>query len=185
MPYYDRIKADLDIFKKMMFLDVSDRLKLYPIRNPETEASDYLATSGTEDIKRYLPGAYVTNDKEALQKIIENIQRGLLFQGVLYNLTVIPENFVIGHILLHSPLAATNLNEWSIDFWVRKDFRNKGLMTHVVHIILQYMQKLQIKQVAATVDKSNIGSIKLLEKLGFGILSTDSVNGQILYGVSL
>ncbi len=69
MAYYERILANLDIFKKKMWLDVSDRLRLLPIMDPQNEAASYLQNSHDVEVQKYIPGAFVQIKKESIRNL--------------------------------------------------------------------------------------------------------------------
>ncbi len=58
-------------------------------------------------------------------------------------------------------------------------------MTLTVLRMLKYLKQMQINSVSAIVDFKNMNSIKLLEKIGFGIVGEKDINGQIHYDVSI
>ena len=185
MAYYERILADIEIFEKPMYLDIDEELRLMPMSNPINEKEIYFANSNSEEVKKYLPGAYVNNVKEAEEQLVQHANRFLVKQGMLYNIVLSPNSHALGYICLHSPLAATKIGEWSLDFWLHEKYRNRNIMLVSLFRMLKYMQQMQIKRVAAIVDSDNIYSRKLLENLNFGIINEENSHKQILYGITL
>ncbi|HET9825566.1 MAG TPA: GNAT family protein [Chitinophagaceae bacterium] len=55
-----------------------------------------------------------------------------------------------------------------IGFWIFPQYWNKGITTEVVHVLIEYChQKKDIHRLEALVEKGNIASSRVLEKLGF------------------
>lgn len=188
MSYFERYKANAEIFTKTKFLiDVPESIILTPIllENLEAETTFYLLNSCEEDIKLNLPNAYAISIEQAQQRI-DNIITGTgLSRCLFYCIRIKGQNIPIGYILLNSPLANTGLGEWSIDFWLNKTYRNKKVMTACIHAILKYMRDMEIKLVYALVYDENTASIRVLEKIGFGYSQNKKIDMRRVYGISL
>lgn len=60
-----------------------------------------------------------------------------------------------------------------VGYSISSDFRNKGLMTEALKALIKWADKnIKLKGVKATVNKTNIESIKVLKNCGFSVISS-------------
>jgi RimJ/RimL family protein N-acetyltransferase len=187
MAYNPQIKADSEIFEKIRFISVDERYILKPIMPEiiENEAMFYKINSGDERMKKYLP-AYYADDSETSEKHLHDlIQRSLFRQSILYCIRDKNQPFPIGYLNIISPLSPTGLNDWSVDFWMGKIAEGKGHMSASLNKLLDYMATMKIETVKALVDKDNIRSINVLEKVGFQMLNIEKGGLRLLMSVNI
>ncbi len=187
MPFIEHLKANSDIFEQIRNIDIPHNYVMTPIFTEalDSEAMLYWFNSQDDGVKKYLPGAYVATEEEAKTKLNEYIQRMILHNGILYSIRSIRDKFPLGYILLNSPISSSGLNEWSIDFWLNKQHRGKGLMTSAISNLLQYLQLMDVEEVYALVDKDNISSIKILDSFEFEIKETEKNGERLVYKLRL
>ncbi len=183
------LKANPDIFHKLKTLSVGDIFTISTI-NPlqfEAEAMAYLAISSSLEIKSEIPGAYVSDIKQARKKLMEYIDRMLVYDSILYCIRLKSNNIPVGYILLNSPVSQNGLNEWSLDFWLIQNLRRKQVMVSSLERVLDHMQNMEIKGVYVMVERDNKDCRKLIEKFGFGYINTHLNSGKYIltYGIRL
>lgn len=77
---------------------------------------------------------------------------------------------IIGTIALHH-LDFEN-QKAQIGYNLKSQYWNKGIMSEVLHCMLEYIKNnTNIKELEASINKENIASVKLVEKLGFNMYS--------------
>ncbi|MDP3915071.1 MAG: GNAT family protein [Bacteroidota bacterium] len=86
-------------------------------------------------------------------------------------LTLKENNKIIGEIIILSPknvqLAYKIKDTWIIEYFLNKKYWNKGIMTGVISAIANIMKINKINKIGALVDRNNLSSIRVLEKVGF------------------
>jgi RimJ/RimL family protein N-acetyltransferase len=187
MPYSQQIKANTEIFEKIKFVSVDERYILKPII-PElidNEAMLYMINSKSEGVKKYLPTVYADNPADAKKKLLEFIQSSLLRNSILYCIRDKNQPFPIGYINIVSALSPTGLNDWSVDFWMGEIAQGKGHMSASLDKLLDYMATMEITTVKALVDKDNIRSIRVLDRVGFTALNFEKGGQRILMATDL
>ena len=191
----EEIKANPAIFENIKIINVADMLTLSPI-NPKVmvdvtmmnlESRFYLLNSSSSELRNAIPGAYVKNIEEATLQIQKYIDKMVFYDSLLYTIRLKSNQIPIGYIILNSPLCRNNLHEWSLDFWISKEYEGKRIMASSLLEVLGHMQDMEIGNVYAMVDDINHRSKSLLEKLGFGFINTHENSGKnlILYGLRL
>jgi RimJ/RimL family protein N-acetyltransferase len=184
--FFERYKSSLDIFN-FVAIKLPSGFLLTPVKFDiiDQEATIYLANSKDELVKKYLPNAYPANINDAKSKLLENTQRQQLRQGVFFCIRPVEAPMPIGYILLNSPISGSGLGEWSLDFWINKRYRKKGIMTICLNRILDYMQKMEVPGIVATIYPENLASAKTLKKTGFVYRHSNRSSGQDLYAQRL
>lgn len=185
MAYNAELKADDIIFEKMMFINVRDSLILKPILgdNFENEATMFLNNSNNDGVKKYLKAVYVTSQEEAVKKLHNFMLKTVVKTSLFYCIMIVNTEIVIGYIHLNSPLSASGLNSWSVDFWISDKFARQNIMTVALGYMLEYLQNNQVPQIVALVDEMNLPSIKVLQKLGFRLDHKESGGEERLFFV--
>ena len=155
MPTFDfkrfpTLETDRLIIRQLNRLD--DRA-IFEIRN------DYQVT-------KYNIGAAYTHIKQA-QNLIENIRLEYAQKKTIrWGITVKPDRQVVGMV---------GFNYWdqvdhraSIGFDLRQDRWRQGIMSEAVMRVMQYgFMEMQLNRVEADASIYNVGSIALLQKVGF------------------
>lgn len=189
--YIPKYKTDNRMFDEIPTINLGPIMlrSIYP-NQIEIEAKYYHAISCDPLVKNYLPGAYVENENDALLKIEEYIHRTLSGASVLFCIARTDNKSPIGYILCNSPILNFNnsdekVGNWTIDFWLHKNNRGKGIMTISVQNVLAHMQKMLIPKVFAYTDKSNKESIKVLNRCSMKIIDETIDNKMYIFGVLL
>ncbi|MES2266152.1 MAG: GNAT family protein [Bacteroidota bacterium] len=187
--YDNVIRADSNIFS-FKPIPVQENFLLRPISaKPEifdAEIEFYKINSQSEEVRRFLPGAYADTVEEAKEKLVLLIQKGVFKGAVTYCICEKGYPAPLGYICLNSPLIPSGYNTWTIDFWSGETMRGKALMTVCVHTLLGYAQENAIEEVKAIVDPENQKAINVLERAGFVYLSQEAEGERrYIYGVRL
>lgn len=131
---------------------------------------DWVATQRYEtdpDVVRYQSFDVMdaSQSKDYIRKCIEEAKSP---SRRTYDLamTLKPSDEVVGRIGLH--LARPEWAEGLLWYVLRQDCWNQGLMTEAASAMLQFgFDRLALRRVVADTDPANIGSIRVLQKLGF------------------
>ena len=187
MPFLNHLKANSDIFEYLRNIDIPHNYVMTPIfvEALDSEAMFYWYNCQDDGVKKYLPGAYVATEEDAKVKLNEYIQRMILHNGILYSIRSIRDKYPLGYIMVNSPISSTGLNEWTIDFWLNKQSRGKGLMTAAISNLLQYFQQMDIEEVYALVDADNTSSLKILNYFEFEMKETEKGGKRLVYRLRL
>ncbi len=125
--------------------------------------SEYL---NEDDITKYmldLPSPYTPTDGEAFLKYLrsQEMVTGSLELGILND-----NNEFMG-VMSFSSLNREHSNA-EIGYWIRKKFQGQGIAFQAARLLIEYgFEVLKLKRIYAYVQKENVASINLLEKLGF------------------
>lgn len=189
--YLSKYKADNRMFDEIPTINLGQFMlrSIYP-NNLKLEAKFYYKISCDPLVKKYLPGAYVESEEEALIKIEEYVHRTLSGASVLFCVANSANKFPFGYILCSSPImnyidSEERIGDWTIDFWMHELNRGKGIMTFAVQNALAHMQSMQIPKVLAFTDKSNEKSMRLLEKCSMKIIGETSDDKMYKFAVLL
>ena len=101
---------------------------------------------------------YITN------QVITNYVYNGETKAIVYK----PENKVIGTISLYKEHLRKNDEIRDLGFCLNKDYRNKGIMSEAVSLVLDYaFKKMKLKLVSSCCQTDNIASKRVIEKNGF------------------
>lgn len=140
------------------------------IRTDEIE-SDLFEIFGDIDSIPYNKEKYVEN-KETLSIHMLGVSIGYQ-QQIRYThfLTLKESNKIIGEIIILSPKSVKEAygleGMWIIEFYLNKQFWNNGIMSDAIQAIILNMKQQGIANIGALVDRKNIPSVRVLEKVGF------------------
>lgn len=90
--------------------------------------------------------------------------------GTWFQLVLIEQhsNLLIGDIGIHFLETEPENKQVEIGYTLNKKFRKKGYATEALHSVIDYLMiSLNKHRIIASIDPSNIDSIKLIERLGF------------------
>jgi len=147
---YPTLETERLNMRKLSRFDVHD---VYEIRN------DYQVT-------KYNIGDAYTSLEQA-RALIQNIQTEFVERKTIrWGITVKPHDKVVGMV---------GFNYWdipdhrtAIGFDLRQDHWRKGIMTEAVCAVIQFgFQKMGLNRIEADASIYNVGSITLLQKIGF------------------
>ncbi len=125
----------------------------------------------------YMQERYITNKEDVSQLLLgvtfgyETKTRWTHFISLVED-----KDKVVGQIDILSPNLVEKTyglkNTWLVEYFLHKDFWNKGIMTTVLRAVLQNIQEQGVINIGALCQRENTISIKLLEKVGFKKKST-------------
>jgi RimJ/RimL family protein N-acetyltransferase len=185
----NKLKCNPIFFDKKFTIEIGPNLVLKPIFDEEIEIESkfYLLNSKNEEIKKFIPFAYVDNEEQAFERMSNYITDTILLKtSILYCIRITDGQIPmlpIGYINLESPLSPHGLNEWSINFWLSKHFQGKNIMVTSVYKCLNFLKELEISTIKAIVDIDNNKSISLLNKLDFEV--EHNISDKILFTKNL
>jgi RimJ/RimL family protein N-acetyltransferase len=87
----------------------------------------------------------------------------------------------VGFIHVHTPDNSTDIKDWLIEYYLNHDHWGKGIMTIAVNNILAFLQINHVENINAIVDEENLGSRRILEKLGFRLLTENKSMNKLVY----
>jgi len=170
---FKEIESNKYLLRKITYSDLKDMLEMY---------SD-------EDVMKFNSGQKI-NYIEDIIKLIDIIDKGFenkwfIRWGVIEKGT----NEYLGDLALHS--FDENENKVQIGYMLKKSYWNKGIMSEVAQLLIDYVnENTSIQTIEAYIHPQNIASIKLAEKLGFRFKELlDEDNNQnksrVIYSIKL
>lgn len=117
-------------------------------------------------------------DEETQEAIINDLLPNILDankDSLFYTMWIIiekKEKAIIGGICFHG--QANESGEVEIGYGIDYEYMNKGYMTETIQSLLHWLKKRDdVRMVKAETEKSNISSIKVLEKSGFKLFNQE------------
>ncbi len=102
-----------------------------------------------------------------VERIRNQIELQKADQGYFFLICLQKSRKVIGEVML-SEVVRANLQSCWIGYFLDKDHNGKGYMTEAVKLVVNYaFRELDLHRIEAGVMPHNIGSIKVLRKVGF------------------
>lgn len=138
----------------------TNRLILSPVRE---EFIDDINTNFTKEITEFMPFNPV-GDKNEIINFVKNSKMNLLEKKEIVFVILNKQQEFIGCCGIH------NINKESVEvgLWIKKNAQNQGFGLEIVTCLIDYIEKnLKISYIIYPVDKENIRSRKIPEKLGF------------------
>lgn len=175
------VVQDLKRVEKRDLEVVDSRFHNYPMTILETKRC-IIREHSTEDFKAILdiyqdksmtdyiePLYEIEEEREYQKKYIDVVYK---FYG--YGLWLIVDKEtgeVIGRAGVESKENCEDINQVELSYQVKKEYQNKGIATEVCRAIVEYtFKRLEKDSIIANVNKKNIPSIRIMEKLGFNSL---------------
>lgn len=170
---FKEIESDKYLLRKIKYSDSKDILEMY---------SD-------EDVMKFNSGQKI-NYIEDIIKLIDIIYKGFrnkwfIRWGVIEKST----NEYLGDLALHH--FDENENKVQIGYMLKKSYWNKGIMSEVAQLLIDYVnENTSIQTIEAHIYPQNIASIKLAEKLGFKFKELlnddkDQNKSRVIYSIKL
>jgi RimJ/RimL family protein N-acetyltransferase len=188
--YFEKYKVDMQIFEGIPTIDMGGTVLRGIFPNlVETEAKAYLLNSKESLVKKFLPGAYVETEEQALDKLHDYVQRYLLRASILFCVATKEKQIPVGYVLCNSPVMTYQnsnriINDWTIDFWLAERARGRGIMIAAAYNALVYLNKMKVPGVYAFTDKENAKSINILIKCGMTLIEETADKKMYKYGVT-
>lgn len=131
---------------------LSDAKRLSELLNEKT-VSVYMAT---------MPYPYRKKDAESFIKDARDKRK----KKIAYNFAIVVDGEIVGGIGIQQLDYINQLAE--VGYWVGKSYRRRGYGSQAVNLVLSFaFTKIKLHKVYARVYGPNVGSGKLLKKLGF------------------
>lgn len=146
----------------------TERLRLQPIQESDIDEI-YATLSSHPEICEFL-----TFDPPATRKDTEDF--------ILYTVTQMPQKEVVWAVRLHDgtfvgliglhnikrKVLAWQIDDAEIGYWITPEFQGKGLGTEMAAaVIAEGFNRLHLHKISARYVMENVGSLKLLKKIGF------------------
>ncbi len=190
--YIEDYQADSEIFEEIPTLDLGPHFVLRPIFPSQFnyEIKEYLENCNDEEIKHFLPKHYADSEQLAKKILNEFLDRMIFRAGILFCVAHKQKKVTLGYIMFNSPRAvvvekSSDPAEWTIDFWASKKIRGQGIMYVAINKAMLYLQKMQVPFVFAYVDKKNLRTLRLMEKLQFTCIGENVDKSMYKFGVRL
>lgn len=144
----------------------------------ESDAKSIYKHAKNKEIIRYtdLPHPYrPRHAKEFIKNAVKDKE------NELFGIEIKETKELIGVIKIDKGYAEKH-KEVKIGFWIGKEYHGKGIMTEVLFAMLDYIfRDLGMNRVYCDIFENNIGSLKLVRKLGFKHAGT-ARQGAIKFG---
>lgn len=124
-----------------------------------------------KDVMQFLnfePYTDLDEYKRFMQRTIERIRQT---NNTEYRWLIIPKNRDIA-------IGIISANEYALGYklgyYIRKSYQGKGVMSEVMHYIIQYLFSVGVKTVFSIHDAENIASGKLMDKCGMKQIAVEN-----------
>lgn len=118
-----------------------------------------------EDLTQYmldLPYPYTVDDGEEFLSYLKSEATA----KTSLELGIVNDNNEFMGVMSFASLNRQHFNG-EIGYWLRKEYQGQGIAYHAAQVLIKYgFEDLELKRIYAYVQKDNLESIKLLEKLG-------------------
>lgn len=159
---------------------LSERLLLRPYNDNDLDFLESLLTN--PNIMRYI-GNGQTRDKEGIRKFLEWIYDTYSL-NTNYGLRLIIEkesNKRIGHAGL-VPQIINGKKEIEIGYWISQEYWGRGFATEVARRLMEYgKNNLNLGKMIALIQKDNIASQKVANKIGMQLEKEIVLNGKDVF----
>lgn len=186
MAFDNNLKADTNLFSNSdIYVEINNLIYLASIdaSNLDKEAIYYAHIYNDEDMQKYLPKVYTENPVMAKQLLKSFIHKMILKESIVLCIRLKDQNNTMGFIQFHSPLAQTEFNDWSVEFWLTDMMRHNYIMTMALYTAIGYLKQYNISTVKASVQKENQTAIRTLENVGFKMLDDVRSDDNLIYGI--
>ncbi len=131
------------------------------------DAADVFAYAGDPEVQRY-NGGTMENVDQARDAIQDALADDAAWTVLRWGITLKPEDAILGGVSLdYSGWPKTN-HRAEIGYALAKAYWRRGIGTEAVAAVVRFaFEELHIHRLEASVTLDNVGSVRLLEKLGF------------------
>ncbi len=152
------------------------RLQLRPLVMQEGRELFHVVTASRVELGRYMDWPRVMLDLEQARRFIRLGRDGWMAgRTVRFGVFERETGCLVGNIELEG--VDTRRSQCELGYWVRSDRSRRGYATEAARPMLRYaFETLRLHKVRADVAVGNVGSARVLEKLGFqreGLLRED------------
>lgn len=139
----------------------TERLIIREFNKSEEDLAGLLAIMSDVDVNQYLPWFPLISKEDASVFFNQNILPKYETHGGYYFAICLKEdNLPIGYITVSGD------ESHDFGYGVRKEFWSTGIVTEAAKCVIDYLKKQGWLYITATHDVNNIGSGKVMEKLG-------------------
>jgi RimJ/RimL family protein N-acetyltransferase len=145
---------------------ITTRLHIRPINISDKEAL-YKYRSDPETYK-YL--SFIPRDEGDIEEFIKKSPTAINVPGTWFQFVILLKvnQKLIGDIGIHFLDTDPGNKQVEIGYTLDREFRNNGYASEALHEIIDYLfNSLNKHRIIASIDPTNVTSIKLIEKLGF------------------
>ncbi len=142
------------------------RLYIRPVETQDTKS--IFNYRSDHETNKYL--SLVPTSVDDISDFIEKTSKEINKPGTWFQLVIIEHTSkkLIGDIGIHFLDNDSENKQVEIGYTLDKDYRGKGYATEALREIIDYLvNKLNKHRIIASIDPTNINSIKLIERLGF------------------
>lgn len=140
----------------------------------ESDLDSFIEYRNNEDWMRYQGFKGLTKE-EYRESLLHNLS---IEKGMQLAIINKENNDLIGDIYLNSEES----NLW-IGYTIHPNFSRKGYAFEIANGIIDWAREKEFTSILAGVEPDNVASIKLLEKLGLKLLTTD--DGELIYKLNI
>ncbi|PID66651.1 MAG: RimJ/RimL family protein N-acetyltransferase [Gammaproteobacteria bacterium] len=166
----------------MFTLTINTDLKLALVETSFAKSYYSIVCQQRDYLQQWLPWAKHANDIDFFLTFINKSLHDYA-DGKSLTCAIIYQDNIVGNISFNRILSA--LKKVEIGYWLRQDYRGKGIVTQSVSALIDYAFNrldMQVVQISAAVD--NLPSRRVCERLGFtlqGIIPhAENINGRVL-----
>jgi len=160
---------------KPIFLD-NGVTQIHPLRQMDMERHDDLVNDlfeiySDKETTRFIPEKRVSNQKEIVDRLFGVTIGYHRKESFTHFITLKEFNKTIGQIDIHSPIRIEQHYDvkgtWFIEYALNRQLWGHGVMSGAVGAVIQKLKTQGIIKIAAACMPDNLGSICILEKVGF------------------
>jgi len=131
-----------------------------------SDAQEMFAMLSDEESMKYWSDSPVTEEKEALKVLQEDIDSDAQGNSLCWAITLKGHDQMIGKCILFQFNQKNHRAE--IGFLLNREYWRRGLMQQALESVIHFaFNTLNLHRIEADVDPDNAGSLGILEKLGF------------------
>ncbi|WP_428231437.1 GNAT family N-acetyltransferase [Flavobacterium sp.] len=124
---------------------------------------DDINLSFTQEVTKYMP-FNPNGDKNEIINFVESAKKKLIQKTDIVFVVLNLKREFLGCCGIH------NINKESVELglWLKKEYQNQGFGTEIINVLIDFVeQNFEFNYIIYPVDKENIRSRKIPEKLGF------------------
>lgn len=144
----------------------TSRLQIRPICIDDKET--IFSYRSDPETNKYL--SLIPQSVDDIAEFISNSSTDINVPGTWFQLAIIERSStqLIGDIGIHFLNSDPENKQVEIGYTLNKDFRGKGYATEALFAVIDYLfNTLDKHRITASIDPTNLNSIKLVERLGF------------------
>jgi RimJ/RimL family protein N-acetyltransferase len=135
----------------------------------------YCAMEMDPEVRRYV-GGYPRAREDAERKFRDGPLQPVDNRLAMWATVLKPENRYIGRCGLYPHFGTNGIapGEATLAFYIARDYWGRGLATEAGRAFVRFgFEELHLTRIVTTVQLGNDASVRVLEKLGFGLTATE------------